>query len=256
MRGFIPPQNREETVFVRQIASLCERSDRYGKAFFTHFLDLRQKELFISRTNGLRGISTGFCRGFEGDSERVMACVFPDYLQLCSIDFPLKMMCCTVDSGENLTHRDFLGACMGLMIKREQIGDIFIVDNVCYMACSAGMAPVIISELQNVGRAVVHFDYCHNKVVYKRTYSQVKDVTVSSFRADRVLSAVLNISRSKASNIISVGRLSVNHLLVNKKDFEIEDGDVLSIKGIGKFSVSYSGNRSRKDRYFITYHRY
>lgn len=256
MRGFIPPQNREETVFCRQMLSLCEKSSKLQSRFFTHFLDLRQRDLLISQRNKLSDIQVCFYSGFEGDCERVMACICPEYDQILQEDWPISLLYSKIDPDDKLIHRDFLGAAMGLMIKREYIGDIIICPGECYIACHDTMAPIIISELKGVRRSYVDFDYFHHPLTYKREYTATKSVTVASLRADGVLSAVLKIGRSAAADIIKQGKLSVNHLTVKRNDFEIASGDVLSIRGHGKYSVLFDGEKSRKDRFFITYNKY
>ena len=56
--------------------------------------------------------------------------------------------------------------------------------------------------------------------------------------------------------MIKSGLVSVNHLMTKKPDFETENGDVLSIRHYGKYKLICDGNKSRKDRFFITYLKY
>lgn len=256
MRGFIPPQNQEETVFCKKASSICEKAERMHIKVFSTFLDLRQKELFISQFNKYSGIKLEFYSGFEGDCERVIACVFDEYDQVFSYDYPICILKSEIKGDDKLTHRDFLGALMNLMIKREYIGDIIVEDNLCYISCHNHMAPVVIGELKQVKRSSVDFDYCDDTVIYQRVYSQQKSVTVASMRIDAVISAVLNCSRNEGSSYIKQGNVSTNHLLVKHSDFEIMNGDVISIRGKGKYRISFDGNKSRKDRFFITYYKY
>ncbi len=256
MRGFIPPQNSDETVFCKKVYSLCEKCHRTGIRFFSEFLDLRQKELFISQFNKFTGLNIDFYAGFTGDTERCIACVYNTWDQVYSYDYPIVVLYSKIKGEDKLTHRDFLGALMNLMIKREYIGDIIVDEDVCYIACHKNMAPVIRSELKNVKRSSVDFDDYNETLNYSRTLSASKTVTVASMRLDAVVSAVLNISRSEASSLIKQGMVSVNHLMSKHTDFEIIDGDVLSIRKNGKFKILTDGNKSRKDRLFITYLKY
>ncbi|MBR4036287.1 MAG: DbpA RNA binding domain-containing protein, partial [Oscillospiraceae bacterium] len=223
---------------------------------FSTFLDLRQKELFVSQFNKFRGVKLDFYAGFEGDSERLIACVYDEYDQIYPYEYPISILRSEINGEDKLNHRDFLGAIMNLMIKREYIGDIIVEDNVCYIACHNQMAPIIISELKKVRHSFVDFDYYYEPVVYHRKYTQQKSVTVASMRADAVVSAVLNCSRNEASTLIKQGLVSVNHLIVKRSDFEIVDNDVISIRGRGKYMLSFDGAKSRKDRFFITYYKY
>lgn len=256
MRGFIPPQNQEETVFCKKAYSICERTDKMHIKSFSTFLDLRQKELFISQFNKFRGVKLDFYAGFEGDCERLIACVCDEYDEVYPYDYPISILHSEINGEDKLTHRDFLGAIMNLMIKREYIGDIIVDDNVCFIACHNQMAPIIISELKKVRHSFVDFEYYDQPVVYNRKYTQQKSVTVASLRADAVVSAMLNCSRNEASTLVKQGLVSVNHLTAKRSDFEIVDNDVISIRGRGKYMLSFDGAKSRKDRFFITYYKY
>ena len=256
MRGFIPPQNQEETVFCKKAYSICEKAEKMRMKSFSTFLDLRQKELFISQFNKFSGIKIEFSAGYTGDSERTIACVYDEYDEVFSWDYPISVIRSEINGDDKLTHRDFLGAIMNLMIKREYIGDILIENDICYIICHNNMAPVIISELKKVRHSFVDFEYYDQPVEYTRQISQQKSITVASMRLDAVVSAVLNCSRNEGSVLIKQGLVSVNHLLAKRVDFEIMDEDILSIRGKGKYKISFDGSKSRKDRYFITYYKY
>ncbi len=256
MRGFIPPQNAEETVFCKKAYSLCEKCDKMGIKVFSEFLDLRQKELFVSQFNKFSGINLDFYPGFDGDCERCVACVYSSWDETYSYEYPIVMLYSKIKGEDKLTHRDFLGALMNLMIKREYIGDILVMDDNCYIACHKNMAPVIMSELKQVKRSSVDFSEYNEPLYYERIVSQRKSVTVASMRLDAVIGAVLNISRNEASTLVKQGLVSINHLMTKHTDFEIIDGDVLSVRKYGKYKILFDGGKSRKDRFFITYLKY
>lgn len=256
MRGFIPPQTQEETVFCKKVLTLCEKSEKFNIKTFSTFLDLRQKELFISQFNKCHGIKLDFYAGFDGDSERCIAGVCNEFDEIYTYDYPISILYSKINGEDKLTHRDFLGAIMNLMIKREYIGDILVKDDVCFIVCHNTMAPILISELKKVRHSFVDFEYYDKPLVYNRKISITKNTTVASLRLDAVVSAILNTSRSEANSLIKQGLVSINHLISKRIDFEMVDGDVLSIRGKGKYKLSFDGGKSRKDRYFITYSKY
>lgn len=256
MRGFIPPQNADETVFCKRAYSLCEKSEKLGIKVFSAFLDLRQKELFISQFNKFSGLNIKFYAGFEGDSERAIACVYSRWDEVYGYDYPITVLYSKIRGEDKLSHRDFLGATMNLMLKREYIGDILVVGDVCYIICHNNVASVVKSELKKVKRSFVDFEEYTEPLEYKREISRTKSVTVASMRLDAVLSAILNMSRSEASTLIKQGMISVNHLPVKHSDFEVIDNDILSVRKHGKYRLCFDGGKSRKDRFFITYLKY
>mgnify|MGYP004461999229 FL=1 len=194
--------------------------------------------------------------GFQGDSERKIACVYSGDYEPESWYFPIDILVSKLEKDSDLNHRDFLGAIMNLKIKRDYIGDIIVEDGVCYIACHRNMSQLIIDELTQVGNSSVKFSIYTGELNYTRKVSLQKTVTVASYRLDRVIGAVLNISRSDSAVMIKSGLVSVNHLMTKKPDFETENGDVLSIRHYGKYKLICDGNKSRKDRFFITYLKY
>ena len=54
-----------------------------------------------------------------------------------------------------VSHRDFLGALMGLGIRRETMGDIVLVGKTGYLFCFESVADFILTELTEVGRTRV-----------------------------------------------------------------------------------------------------
>lgn len=256
MRGFIPPVDSEEIMFYKKAYSLCERAEKTGRKVFSAFLDLRQKELFISRFNKFGSLKLSFYAGYAGDFERCIACVHTEYDEPLDYDYPICVLHSYLYDGEELTHRDFLGSLMGLMIKRDYIGDILVSDSECFIVCHTNMASIIKEELRTVKHSSTSFEEWYESVEYTRPIRQKKDVTVASLRLDAVLSAVLNASRNETSRMIKQGNVAVNHLTAKKSDFEMFDGDVISVRGKGKYKIFCSGGKSKKDRLFITYIKY
>ncbi|MFR6184279.1 MAG: S4 domain-containing protein [Lawsonibacter sp.] len=56
-------------------------------------------------------------------------------------------------------------------------------------------------------------------------------------RLDAVLASGFSTSRSKAAELVSAGRVSVNHRECAKPDRVVEAGDVLTCRGLGKCVV-------------------
>ena len=50
-----------------------------------------------------------FYAGYEGDTERTIACVFDEYDEAYSWDYPLSVIRSEINGDEKLSHRDFLG---------------------------------------------------------------------------------------------------------------------------------------------------
>ena len=80
--------------------------------------------------------------------------------------------------------------------------------------------------------------------------------TVATPRLDAVLAAGFSTSRSKAADLVSAGRVSVNHRECAKADRTVGEGDVLSCRGLGKCVVKEVLGQSKKGRFMLVLERY
>ena len=80
--------------------------------------------------------------------------------------------------------------------------------------------------------------------------------TVAALRLDAVLAAGFSTSRSKAADLISAGRVAINHRECMKGDRTVNEGDVLTCRGLGKCVVKEVLGASRKGRIMLVLERY
>ena len=71
-----------------------------------------------------------------------------------------------------------------------------------------------------------------------------------------VLAAGFSTSRSKVADFISAGRVSINHRECMKGDRTVNEGDVLTCRGLGKCVVKEVLGASRKGRIMLVLERY
>ncbi len=255
MRGYIPPQNSDENVFVKKAVHILELAEGLDKIQYTLFMDMRQQELFSAQANKFPHLKVQFLCGYEGDGERRIAAVYPEYLDIEYYQSPIMVLKTSL-SDSDVSHKDFLGAAMALKIKREYLGDIIIKENETFIICHKNVANIIIEELTGVKKSFVSFEYYDLPLEYFKEYSEMRKATVASLRVDSVVAALLNKSRTEAVKHIRQGNVKVNQMEIQNADFEIFDNDIISIRYNGKFKVFCDGAKSRKDRIFINIAKY
>jgi RNA-binding protein YlmH len=64
------------------------------------------------------------------------------------------------------------------------------------------------------------------------------------------------MSRGKAQELISSGCVQLNHRETLKSDAPVAQGDVISVRGLGKFEVAEVGGLSKKGRTALLLRRY
>ena len=200
-----------------------------------------------------------FHGGFEG-AERTV-CVFrPDWQEPgdWTADGDLSAVEAAYPStGAGLTHRDLLGGLMGIGLTREKVGDILVNEASAQIVCLKEAAPIILSQFDQAGRYRLKLKEIPLTGLTPAP-AQVKVIhdTVAALRLDAVLASGFSLARSKAADAITGGRVSLNHRECLKPDKPVEEGDVLTCRGLGKCVVKTVGGQSRKGRIIIEIERY
>ena len=192
---------------------------------------------------------------FEGgfdNPERTRAVFFnPDWGKYDRVEL-LTALKVSYRLQDNLTHRDILGALMALGIERGTVGDIICEDKSAALVCLPELSGYIAENLIKVGRVGVGVCEINlDDLPAKLEDLIVKTDTVASPRLDAVLSAAFGLSRSKASELISASRVSVDHQICLQTPKELKEGALLSVRGIGRAKLLEVGGLSRKGRLFI-----
>ena len=201
-----------------------------------------------------------FYGGYEG-AERTVCAFLPDWLE--GADWaadpdscPVRAIRCTW-SGVSLSHRDFLGAILGLGLDREKVGDLLVGDGVCDILALDEITGFLLLHLEQAGRAKLKaaplpLDRLEPPEVKVKA---IRD-TVSSLRLDAVAASGFSLSRGRAAELISSGKFQLNHRECTKPDRPVAEGDVLSCRGLGKCAVKTVGGPSKKGRIMIELERY
>ena len=84
---------------------------------------------------------------------------------------------------------------------------------------------------------------------------EIRD-TVSSLRLDSVLAVGFSLSRGKAAEAVTSGRVQVNWTDCQKPDRPVAQGDTLILRGLGKCVLEEVGHQTKKGRVFVTLKRY
>lgn len=149
-------------------------------------------------------------------------------------------------------HRDYLGAVLGLGIRRESVGDIRISGETAYIFCLPAVQQLLLDEFKKAGRISVTVSPCMlSDVPAPVIQTKTLSFTVKSLRLDAVAGPMFGLSRTAAAELIRMGAASLNYSVCEKTDAPVEEGDIISLKGHGKGRIRTVGGRSKKDRLFV-----
>jgi len=198
--------------------------------------------------------------GGHREAERAVCCWLPDYLDeswLWEADSPVAAVRATYFEKDVLTHRDFLGGLMGVGIKRETVGDIYVGTGTCDFLVTREILPYVLDNFLSAGRTKLHLEEIPLEALQLPQVSvkEIKD-TVSSLRLDSIVGSGFSMARGKAAALIEAGKVSLNDLPCMKGDKLLSEGDKVSARGFGKLVLSQVGGRTKKDRISVVIQRY
>ncbi|MCR5311881.1 MAG: hypothetical protein K6E32_10780 [Lachnospiraceae bacterium] len=234
----------------QRIKELAERSYNNGIFTFTDFLSVAELSDYYEKERELSFASPLLFGGCDIAERKMIRFGNPSDLGYDQA-FPIAAL--TVEPlaakfSDDLNHRDFLGALMNLGIKREVLGDIFVKGNIACVFCKEDIADYITENLVRIKHTSVKA--CRTADTTKITAPTLEDkvIMLSSARADAVIAKVYNISRNDSVSLFQRGLVYINGRECTENAKEIKPGDILSVRGHGKFEYAEELGTSKKGK--------
>ena len=148
-----------------------------------------------------------------------------------------------------LSHRDYLGSLMALGIKRSVIGDICVEESGAVVFCETRTCEYVADELKSAGRDKITCERIPTDLSYRPT-RQFENITstVASPRLDGVVRALCSLSRDDAAELVTRGNCEINFFTVKEPDRRLSAGDILTVRGFGKFIIDRAEDVTRRGR--------
>lgn len=240
----------DEHPFIDRISEWIQAVSERHQQKRTDFLDPRQAYILSTIAAGEPDIVWELDGG-DAAAERKRAVLAPHYDVIEREDFGLAVVSFTSADQRfsKISHGDVLGALLGLGIKREKLGDIYLHNDYCHCVVAEEIAPFIHLHLHQVHRVQVTTELISIEQLHALTaeYEEM-DFTVASLRLDGILSEAARISRSKIMAPIRSGACKVNWKVEQNPAAELGEGDVVSFKGFGRYRILRIEGQTRKGR--------
>ncbi|MGN0480380.1 MAG: YlmH/Sll1252 family protein [Lachnospiraceae bacterium] len=245
----------------KELAGMCYHKNI---PLYSDFLNLNEQSVVWQTMTQLPPVSVKAVGGFDvygqeiNCCERKMFAFLPKDRETDLTLMPIEVVEISpvaAKFAEVLTHRDFLGALLNLGIERSLIGDIFVCDNVAYVICHRRIADFICSQLTRVRHTVVNTTLgaiVADAVIKTAAITS----TVASVRLDSMICSAFNLSRSSAIPLIEEAKCFVNGKLITTNSYTPKAGDIISVRGMGKFVFDSESGVSKKGRIVINLRKY
>ena len=236
--------------FENRINELYERSVNRGIFTFTDFLS-PSKQAEAERIAGKNNVK--FFGGSE-NCERVMARFGNEEELGYDEEFPIKIVKITVTAGKfatEITHRDVLGAVLNLGIDRNKTGDIIAMKNAAYIFVADTIAELVVNETKSVSRNPAKAEIADEIPEDARPKTEEREISVASNRADAVISRLYGMSREESLTKFKSGFVAINGKPCEKNEKSLSGGDVVTVRGNGKFVFIGEGGTSKKGKLYV-----
>ena len=233
----------EERVLLSRVLDKLELSQNRGIPAHTPFLSPGERASVSDLLSAWGHPRHVFFGGYP-DAERTVCLFLPDWQEeedaMADPEGPVAALEAVFPNGAELSHRDIL-----------------VDGNRCQVLALREALPILLSQWESAGRWKAKLREISLSELTPKP-PQVKTIrdTVAALRLDAVLASGFSTSRSKAAHLVSAGRVSVNHRECIKSDRTVEQGDVLSCRGLGKCVVKEVLGQSKKGRIMLVLERY
>lgn len=245
---------KEEEAFIDQILSWKEQVERTYQPKLTNFLDPREQQLVTMLISTKDSDVNLLFNGGHQFAERKRAVIAPLYEDIQAVDTGLTLLEGHFpDKFIHLSHRDVMGACLSLGLKRQILGDIVVDNGLVQLVVASEIALYVKSHLTKIKHASVKLEERPvNEWNIREPIWLEQETTVSSLRLDVVVKEAYRLSRKEATEYIKKLLVKVNYKLVDDVSFTLQAGDILSLRGKGRSKLVHVRGRSKKDKQKIT----
>ena len=252
-------------------ARLADAIDRCERGIPTHLSFLTPRDrVRAERILRARGVwDRALLWGGYTTAERVCLFLLPDYLAACLSAAPSECdpnevlallgeegtdaLCAVLIEGSGfhtLSHRDFLGAILGLGLERDALGDVAVQnERAAVLFCPRALVPFLEEHFCKVGSDTVRVRPYEVDEAFTdgRHYRAISD-TVASERLDCVIASLCNLSRDAAQTLIRSGAVEVDYEPTERVDLILSPPTTLSARGYGRFILRAFDGETRKGR--------
>lgn len=242
--------DKEIAQFKSRLKELARRSYEQNMFTFTPFLGLMEQTVFGELEEELRYAGITFFGGRD-HAERVMVRFGKPEELGYEEAFPIvliHMKPLLQKFSDDFSHRDFLGALMNLGISRDLLGDILVGDRQGFLFCQASIAEFICAELTQVRHTHISCVTAKELSEYQEKPPTEEEHLVASERMDGLIAQIYHLSRSQSLELFRNKLVFVNGRLTEHNSRSCKVGEVINVRGYGKFIYDGIGYTTKKGK--------
>lgn len=256
-------KRQDDKILISQVLDKISLMNKNQKMESTDFLDMYQISLVDMALKKINFTNYIFYGGFD-EAERKILIVYPEKYNIEMIEKNysklIKIVRVELSKEEQgkYSHRNYLGGIIKLGLKREKVGDILVFDEGADIVTINEFADILTNELGTLTRfqnSTIEALELNQIRVQELKIEEIK-IIVPSLRLDNIVSDLVRTSRNKANEIISQERVFVNGKNEIKPSKQIKQGDVITVRGKGRFIIKEFVGNTRSGRIVVLVEKY
>lgn len=256
-------KKQEDRMILSQVLDKIEFAKTKDSIEHTDFLDMYQVSLVENFLRKIKYETYVLFGGYE-DAERKVLIVYAEKYDTDMLQknynkiFQMVRIKLGKEEAGKYTHRNYLGGIIKLGLKREKVGDILVFDEGADILTMHDFASILAEQLPGLTRFQnSHIEIMDMKHIRTREIKiESMKIIIPSFRLDNFVSDLARTSRSKATQIIKQERVFVNGNCETKVSKQIKIGDIITIRGKGRFIIKQISGTTRSGRAVVVIEKY
>lgn len=248
----------------RRLEELKNQAILQGVPIFTHFLDLSELKVVRAMERKEQQVRMKEFCAFHEDERRMVGFFPNEFLTTIAEEHILEMfpLCIfeikSLQKALNFNHRDVLGAILSMGIERKVVGDIIVNEDKAYFVIESLFESMMLHEFPPIKHQTFSINKLDDFQLTRHLRPKFEEIkgSLSSIRLDSVVKLCINESRTKAQILIEKGLVFINQEEICKTTRNVEENDIISIRGYGKFRLIQIGQISKKGKTAVVIYRY
>ncbi len=248
----------DDALLKRRFLELARRAYERDVETFSPFLSMHEQALLHSLHKELPPVPFALFGGTSG-CERQIAGFGSAFETVDRSAFPIDCLHVSPTSRkfcEALTHRDYLGALMHLGIERSTLGDIIVHEKGAYVFCQRSVAPFLLENLISAKHTSLRCAIV--EAIPEEAAPRLKPVCIQAAanRIDSVISKAYALSREESHSLFVQGKVFINSAACTRASRSLEEDDLVSVRGHGRFLYKGVQSLSKKGKCNILIEKY
>ncbi len=250
----------ENDLLIAKVLDKKKICNSKNKITYTDFLNEKEQRVIEKNVK----LENAFFYGVNENADRKILVFYPEKLTEELVRKSLKNVLSGIriilknDQIGNYEHKNYLSALIKIGIDRGKIGDILVDDygaDIIVFDMNKEFIIQSLSELTRFRKAnidIIPIDDIKQKI----DRFEESTIIVSSMRIDNIVAELVGCSRTNADEYINSEKVFVNYETVLKVSKTIFEGDIVTIRGKGKFRIDGLVRNTRNNRFVIKVNKY